>query len=92
MINSKYEDAVKRIYPKLYERIVQSGVNLDINDRWEKGIEHHEKSEELARLIDAVDMLCLDNCFYLKFGGDGDNGEFLLYILDIVFELESESE
>ena len=90
MINSKYEDAVKRIYPKLYERIVQSGVNLDINDRWEKGIEHHKKSEELARLIDAVDMLCLDNYFCLKFGGDGDNGEFLLYILDIIFELESE--
>jgi hypothetical protein len=89
IVNSRYENTVKTIYPRLYEKIVQSGVNLDINDRWEKGIEHHEKSVELARLIDATDMLCLDNYFYLKFGGDGDNGEFLLYILDIIFEMES---
>ena len=90
MVNSKYGDAVKRIYPELYEKITRSEVILDITERWVTGIEHHKKSEELARLIDAVDMLCLDNYFCLKFGGDGDNGEFLLYILDIILELESE--
>jgi hypothetical protein len=51
-------------------------------DRWEEGIDNHEESIRLARLIGDVDFEHYSDSFCLKFGGDGDNGETLAYILD----------
>lgn len=52
---------------------------LSIEERWEQGIEHHNESVKLIKLInklDTNDELCLD------LGGDGDLGETLAYYLD----------
>lgn len=67
---------------------VVAGVNTSIDDRWEQGVPHHPRAETLARRIAAADWLFADGCFDFKFGGDGDNGETLLYILDILCDLE----
>jgi hypothetical protein len=55
------------------------------NARWEKGLPHHPKAKDLAREIAKIDF---DNgdYFCFKFGGDGDNGEHLTYLLDCYFE------
>ena len=56
---------------------------MSIEERWEKGNSHDSRSEELGRFIAAQDV---SDSFCWKFGGDGDNGEDLLYALDIWFE------
>jgi hypothetical protein len=62
------------------------GINYDITDRWEKGTAHNPKSEELFDRIAEIDFECQDDLFCWKSGGDGDNGESLMYLLDIFFE------
>ena len=60
-------------------------IEENINKRCEDGTEHHELSELLMlnmryyseRNGDLVD---------LKIGGDGDSGEALMYLMDIVFD------
>jgi hypothetical protein len=66
-------------------------VETDINKRWEEGMDHHPKAEELARAIGDLDLKYGGDYFCFKFGGDGDNGEHLTYLLDIYFE-EKEKE
>lgn len=56
-------------------------IEYDINKRWEAGTPHHIKSEEVAKIIEKADTEGL-----WCFGGDGDNGEELMYYLDIYFE------
>lgn len=63
-----------------------SGVETNITLRWEQGTPHHPQAEALALAIAAVDWLCGGDRFALKFGGDGDSGEHLAYLLDILFE------
>ena len=60
-------------------------VNTDVEHRWENGIDHHPKSVELAKHLEALDK---EDFFCWKFGGDGDNGEELMYHLDAYFELQ----
>jgi hypothetical protein len=62
------------------------GVNYSITDRWEKGIDHHPKSESLMKEIEKIDYNYCNDYFCWKTGGDGDNGETLMYILDIMFD------
>jgi hypothetical protein len=53
--------------------------------RWEDGIDHHPKALELMAHMQKVDLeegLPFD----LSTGGDGDNGETLLYLMDSYFE------
>lgn len=69
-------------YPKV------DGVEYDINKRWEEGIEHHPKSIELYKKIANIDFVFCGDYFCWKSGGDGDNGEALMYLLDIHFEEE----
>jgi len=55
--------------------------------RWAEEIPHDPRSEALAHAIADIDWEnggMLD----LKFGGDGDAGETLMYMLDIHFERE----
>ena len=66
--------------------------SLDINQRWEKGDEHHPKSAELYKLIAAIDFKYQSDCFGFVSGGDGDNGENLMYLLDIIFDAEDNGE
>ncbi len=61
-----------------------TGIELD---RWSKGIDHDPRSEKIARAIGDIDYEVGQDSLGLKFGGDGDNGEQLMYALDIYFEL-----
>ncbi len=56
-------------------------------DRWGKGIPHDPRSEEIGRALGEIDVDVFGDYFQWNFGGDGDNGETLLYQLDIYFEL-----
>jgi len=63
-------------------------INVDVNNRWENGIEHHPNSKELMENIMALDFELTNDYFNWKVGGDGDNGETLMYLLDIFFEMK----
>ena len=69
---SDYDEAKKLGYTEL--------------DRWERGIPHHEESERLMAFIADHDFHDYDDHFCWKIGGDGDNGETLMYIMDAYFE------
>ncbi len=56
-------------------------------DRWKTRSEHHKKSERLYNFIAKHDYNDHDDFFCFKSGGDGDNGEQLMYLLDCYFEL-----
>lgn len=66
----------------------QYGVNTDIEYRWENGIPHHPKSLELMKSLMSIDSSFGDDYFCWSVGGDGDNGEHMLYEMDIYFELQ----
>ena len=59
---------------------------MNINDRFEQGIEHDPRSEEIFKGIVKIDYEECDDYFCWKWGGDGDNGETLMYQLDEYFE------
>lgn len=59
---------------------------LTPGERWEQGIEHHPQSIRLFRQIARYDWELNNDYFRWKSGGDGDNGEQLLYLLDIIVE------
>lgn len=63
-------------------------IETNITARWENGIDHHPRSDELVRKIAEIDFKYGSDFFGFKIGGDGDNGEHLMYLLDIVFEQE----
>lgn len=65
-------------------------VNTDINDRWENGIPHDKRSVDLYKSIARIDYKYCSDSFDFTSGGDGDNGETLMYILDVHFALEDE--
>jgi hypothetical protein len=58
----------------------------EVERRWQKGIPHNPKSIKLAQAIGEIDYKFGGDYFYFKFGGDGDNGEHLTFLLDILFE------
>jgi hypothetical protein len=61
-------------------------IEKNVEKRWENGIEHNIKSISLYERISQLDYEFNDDYFCFKSGGDGDNGEHLLYLLDIYFE------
>lgn len=60
-------------------------VIIDINKRWEESIEHDNRSVELYKFISNYDFKNCNDFFGFKSGGDGDNGEHLMYLLDEYF-------
>jgi hypothetical protein len=62
------------------------GVEYDINVRWEKDTPHHPESVKLFKRMAEIDWDFCGDYFCWKQGGDGDNGETLMYELDILFE------
>lgn len=69
------------------EDIIKEDIIKDPNKRWEKGISHHPMSEKLFDFISSLDFECGD-IFCFKKGGDGDNGEHLMYLMDVFFETQ----
>ena len=59
---------------------------LTINDRWEQGIDHDPRSVEIYEAIAKIDFEECSDSFQFTSGGDGDNGETLMYLLDLYFE------
>lgn len=55
------------------------------SERWELGLPHHPKSIAIKNMVDNLQRV--EN-YGIQFGGDGDDGEVLLYILDAFFEYE----
>jgi hypothetical protein len=55
--------------------------------RWEKGIPHDPRSKQIVEMLAQIDFHVFDDHFCWKVGGDGDNGEALMYELDVYFEL-----
>lgn len=68
-----------------YEKAKKFG--LTSLDRWEKGIEHHPMSERLMKFLVEHDFNDYGDHFCWKVGGDGDNGETLMYQMDTFFEI-----
>lgn len=62
------------------------GIEYDVNKRWESGTPHHPKSLQLMKRVKDLDWDLLKGYFDFRTGGDGDNGETLMYLLDIYFE------
>jgi len=62
------------------------GVEYDIDKRSDCDIDHHPKSVELFNRIRDIDERFNDDSFDWRSGGDGDNGEELMYLLDIIFD------
>jgi hypothetical protein len=58
------------------------------SERWERGIPHDPRSLSLYAAIEKLDAQHGD-VLALKAGGDGDNGEHLLYLLDLHFASSS---
>ncbi len=70
---------------KDYEKAKELGIT-DI-DRWSDGVAHHPMSERLFEFIEQHDLKDFNDYFCWKSGGDGDNGETLMYQMDSFFEL-----
>lgn len=62
------------------------GIETDVNKRWETGMPHHHESQKLMEAIATLDLVFLNDHFSWSYGGDGDNGEALMYLMDIYFE------
>lgn len=61
----------------------------EITRRWEEGVPHDPRSVELYKSIEHLDWSIGEDSFHFKSGGDGDNGEHLMYLLDIHFAHKS---
>lgn len=59
----------------------------ELGDRWSEGTEHHPRSIALMNAIENIDFCLYNDYFCWKTGGDGDNGETLMYQMDAYFEM-----
>lgn len=66
-------------------------LGLTEKNRWEDGIDHHPMSVRLMKFLSEHDFKDYGMCFDWKTGGDGDNGETLMYQMDAFFELMTET-
>lgn len=68
-----------------YEKAKELG--LTSIDRWGEDVQHHPMSERLMRFIAKHDFNDYDDYGDWNIGGDGDNGETLMFQMDAFFEL-----
>lgn len=68
----------------IYKESVELG--LTQVDRWGEGVSHHKNSEMLMTFLKEHDFQDYGNYFDFRTGGDGDNGETLMYQMDAFFE------
>ena len=60
-------------------------VTISPEDRWEQGIDHDARSEELFSFMQNYDREFNESNLDLRSGGDGDMGEELMYLMDEYF-------
>lgn len=63
-------------------------MTTEVERRWEQGIDHDPRSVALYHRIAEIDKEMGGDFFWFRHGGDGDNGEHLMFLLDIHFEQE----
>jgi hypothetical protein len=68
-----------------YEKAKAKGLT-DL-DRWDEGIDHHAMSKRIMTFLKEHDLYDYGDYFCWKSGGDGDNGETLMFQMDAFFEL-----
>ena len=83
MTEEEYKE-VKKEGRAIRGRAKENGLT-DI-DRWGEGVDHHPKSQELMEFLAEHDFKDMDDYFCWKIGGDGDNGESLMFEMDVYFE------
>lgn len=64
----------------------------NLTERWEEGVSHHPDSVALYKRISELDFSVGGDYFRFRSGGDGDNGEALMYLMDVIFEARDEKE
>lgn len=67
-------------------KVIKEQIETDVNKRWEEGLDHHPKSILLYDSLSQIDFFLTGDYFCWKSGGDGDNGDALMYHMDIYFE------
>jgi hypothetical protein len=75
----------------LWEECERLGIVADIGKRWEDGIDHHPEARAVFDLVKKADWVFGEDYFCWKSGGDGDNGETLMYALSVLFELRDKT-
>jgi len=68
-----------------YEKAKELG--LTKIDRWGTGKSHHPMSERLMDFLSKHDFEDYSDFFCWETGGDGDNGEILMFEMDAFFEM-----
>lgn len=63
----------------------ESRTNPTPQERWKNGIPHDPRSEEIYGILAEADIRFGDGYFEWSSGGDGDNGEVLMFMLDSYF-------
>jgi hypothetical protein len=84
MLNNRFNNPTIRNY---WDRCKKHKIECDITTRWENGTPHHPKAKEIFKLLKDSDFVFGEDYFCWKSGGDGDNGETLMYSLSIYLEL-----
>lgn len=79
------ENKKKLAFTEDYKKADQLGLT-ELN-RWEDGIDHHPMSNRLVRFMADHDFNDYNDSLCIKVGGDGDNGEHLMYLMDAFFEM-----
>jgi len=59
---------------------------MDAGKRWEAGVDHDPRSERVYAIVSRGDWNHTNDATCWKRGGDGDNGEGLMFALDVLFE------
>lgn len=67
-----------------------SNIEIDIGKRWENGISHHPNSMKMIKFMDILNDIN-NSAADLSYGGDGDAGETLLFLMDVYFEAEEKN-
>lgn len=60
---------------------------ININTRWEDGVEHHHEASQLLRECYDLDYTEYEDHFGWNVGGDGDNGEILIEQMSVLFDI-----
>ena len=84
MERSRTKQQKEIMMENIYKKAKRNG--LINKKRWEEGICHHSESEKLMNFLIEHDFNDYGDYFCWKKGGDGDNGETLMYEMDVYFE------
>ena len=83
----------QKVRVALVEDIIQKAIDanqpMTVTERWERGVDHHPESVRIMKLLMEADMKHGEDSFCWKVGGDGDNGESLMFMLDALFDTTS---